>query len=130
MERFQAQRVGLIRDLNESLKTKKYYAIVGPAGEFEPIADPEYLALLKRVRAEEAKQIASDLAASAARDKAKAGKEGVSVGMSKEQVLSSSWGKPEHVNTTTTARGTREQWVYGMRAYLYFEDGVLTTIQN
>lgn len=56
--------------------------------------------------------------------------EGVRVGMSKEDVLASSWGKPEKINTTTTARLTREQWVYGGRNYLYFENGVLVTIQN
>jgi hypothetical protein len=54
---------------------------------------------------------------------------GVSIGMSQKQVLGSNWGRPEHVNRTITARGVREQWVYG-RSYLYFEDGVLTTIQN
>ena len=55
---------------------------------------------------------------------------GVTIGMSKEDVLASSWGRPESINTTTTSRGTREQWVYGGRNYLYFENGVLTTIQN
>ncbi|MBY0444979.1 MAG: DUF2845 domain-containing protein, partial [Burkholderiales bacterium] len=55
---------------------------------------------------------------------------GVTIGMPKEDVLASSWGRPESVNTTTTSRGTREQWVYGGRNYLYFENGVLTTIQN
>lgn len=57
-------------------------------------------------------------------------KQGVLIGMSKEEVLASSWGKPKSINTTTTARGTREQWVYGGRNYLYFKDGVLATIQN
>jgi SOS-response transcriptional repressor LexA len=33
------------------------------------------------------------------------------------------------VNRTTFARGVHEQWVYD-GGYLYFEDGVLTTIQN
>jgi hypothetical protein len=39
-------------------------------------------------------------------------KQGVSIGMSQEEVLASSWGRPRHVNRTTTARGTREQWIY------------------
>lgn len=55
---------------------------------------------------------------------------GVTIEMSKEDVLASSWGRPESVNSTTTSRGTREQWVYGGRNYLYFENGVLTAIQN
>lgn len=40
------------------------------------------------------------------------------------------WGRPESINKTTTARGTREQWVYGGRNYLYFTNGVLDAIQN
>jgi len=54
---------------------------------------------------------------------------GVSVGMTADQVLRSSWGKPKSVNRTTTASGISEQWVYG-GGYLYFRNGVLTTIQN
>ena len=40
------------------------------------------------------------------------------------------WGKPIDVNTTTTARGTREQWVYSGHRYLYFENGILTAISD
>jgi hypothetical protein len=55
---------------------------------------------------------------------------GVRVGMTKAEVLASCWGKPKSINSTTTARGTSQQWVYG-RSYLYFdENGLLTTIQN
>ncbi len=59
-------------------------------------------------------------------------KQGVAIGMSKEDVLASSWGRPDKINSTHTAFGTREQWVYRERGsgYLYFENGVLTTIQN
>lgn len=56
-------------------------------------------------------------------------REGVRLGMTDEEVLQSSWGKPQKINRTTTARGTREQWVYG-GSYLYFENGRLTAIQN
>jgi hypothetical protein len=56
--------------------------------------------------------------------------EGVVIGMNKEDVLASKWGKPESVNKTTTAYGTREQWVYGGHNYLYFNNDTLTTIQN
>jgi hypothetical protein len=55
---------------------------------------------------------------------------GVRIGMSADAVLTkSSWGKPASVNRTTTAYGTREQWVYGGN-YLYFTNGILTAIQN
>lgn len=55
--------------------------------------------------------------------------QGASVGMTAVRVLSSCWGKPVRVNTTTTARGTHEQWVYG-GGYLYLTDGVVTSIQT
>ena len=56
-------------------------------------------------------------------------KRGVSLGMSQQEVLDSKWGRPRSVNRTISAQGTHEQWVYG-RNYLYFEDGVLMTIQK
>jgi hypothetical protein len=57
-------------------------------------------------------------------------KHGVRIGMTAVEVLASSWGRPSDINRTTTRYGTREQWVYGSRNYLYFEDGILTAIQN
>lgn len=57
-------------------------------------------------------------------------KEGVSIGMTEQEVLDSSWGRPEHVNRTITAKGKDEQWVYGDGDYLYFQNGVLRTIQT
>jgi hypothetical protein len=59
-------------------------------------------------------------------------REGVRLGMSPQDVLDSSWGKPDKINRTTRASGTREQWVYRSRieGYLYFENDVLTSIQN
>lgn len=53
----------------------------------------------------------------------------VGVGMSAEQVRLS-WGKPEKVNSTVYGRGTHEQWVYGGSQYVYFEDGVMTSLQQ
>jgi hypothetical protein len=55
---------------------------------------------------------------------------GVHIGMTKEQVINSSWEKPKKMNTTTSKFGTREQWVYGAGNYLYFENDILTSIQN
>lgn len=52
------------------------------------------------------------------------------IGMSKEDVLNSTWGEPEKKNKTTTENGVSEQWVYSDFRYLYFEDGKLTTIQE
>lgn len=64
-----------------------------------------------------------------AAEKARRKREGVNIGMSQEDVLASSWGKPGKINRTIGAGYTHEQWVYG-GSYLYFRDGILTTIQN
>lgn len=53
----------------------------------------------------------------------------IRIGMNREQVVLA-WGRPSDINTTTFSRGTHEQWVYSMKSYVYFEDGVVTTIQN
>lgn len=54
---------------------------------------------------------------------------GARIGMSAKTVLEkTSWGPPDDVNKTITRAGVREQWVYDS-GYLYFENGVLTTIQ-
>jgi hypothetical protein len=65
----------------------------------------------------------------AAHANAAAHKGGVPIGYSPGQVRASSWGAPQKVNLTTTANHVREQWVYP-GGHLYFDDGVLTAIQN
>lgn len=50
-------------------------------------------------------------------------------GMTAEQCRAA-WGRPEDINRTSGSYGVHEQWVYGGGNYLYFEDGILTTIQN
>jgi hypothetical protein len=64
------------------------------------------------------------------RIKAERRKNGVDIGMTMAEVQDSSWGKPQSINRSTYATHTREQWVYGNRNYLYFQNGVLTSIQN
>lgn len=51
------------------------------------------------------------------------------IGMTEDEVLASSWGRPSSRNTTTTKGGIHEQWVY-RRGYLYFDNGILTAIQE
>lgn len=70
------------------------------------------------------------LSSSSAGQCAKGRRGQVSIGMSATDVLDHGWCKPNSVNRTTTASGTSEQWVYGGRNYLYFTDGMLTSIQN
>jgi hypothetical protein len=57
-------------------------------------------------------------------------KAGVRIGMTKQDVYESSWGRPNSVNKTTNRYGVHEQWVYEGRNYLYFENGILTSVQN
>ena len=53
----------------------------------------------------------------------------VKIGWTKEMCVAS-WGKPYDINRTTSEYGTHEQYVYSLKKYLYFENGVLTTIQD
>ena len=48
--------------------------------------------------------------------------------MNKEQCIEAI-GRPYKINRTTTKSTIYEQWVYATK-YLYFENGVLTTIQD
>lgn len=101
--------------------------------KFFPSDAQEFIALKRQLISEVAKADAVAHKAKVAEEKAikiKKKNEGVSIGMTKEDVLASSWGKPERVNTTTNAYGVSEQWVYGGRNYLYFKDGILYSIQN
>lgn len=51
------------------------------------------------------------------------------IGMTELEVYGSSWGYPKSKNKTTTAAGTREQWVY-YYGYIYLTDGIVTAIQE
>ncbi|HVW14708.1 MAG TPA: hypothetical protein VHB54_12815 [Mucilaginibacter sp.] len=51
------------------------------------------------------------------------------IGMTKQMAIES-WGKPEKIHSTIFPNSVYEQWVYPNYNYLYFENGLLTTIQN
>lgn len=53
----------------------------------------------------------------------------IAIGMT-AQMVRFSWGEPEHVNTTLTAAGRREQWVYADRSYVYLDNDRVTSIQT
>lgn len=78
---------------------------------------------------EEAEKAAKE-AEDAAKEKRRKKQEGVRIGMSKQDVLDSSWGKPTKINKSVYSWGTSEQWVYPNNNYLYFENGKLTSIQT
>lgn len=65
-----------------------------------------------------------------AADQQRAKSRGVRIGMTKSDALASTWGKPRKINTTINAAGTHEQWVYRGSNYLYFANGILTSIQT
>jgi hypothetical protein len=99
---------------------------------FADILEEEYVyteppeVVASRERKEKAKEKKAE---ADARAKWKA-KGGVRIGMTAKQALASNWGKPYKINKSTNAYGVREQWVYEGSNYLYFENGVLTAIQN
>lgn len=53
----------------------------------------------------------------------------VVIGMS-DELCRASWGRPRNINRTTGSWGVHEQWCYSSGNYLYFENGILTSIQN
>jgi hypothetical protein len=63
---------------------------------------------------------------------------GLRIGMPQSELYTNKdWNFPDDRNVTETARGTREQWVYSAdpsnnfkRMYLYFDNYVLTAIQD
>ena len=60
----------------------------------------------------------------------KSKKEEPKIGMTKIQVLNSEWGSPKEKNITETKYGKHEQWVYSLNRYIYFENGIVTSIQK
>lgn len=55
----------------------------------------------------------------------------VQIGFTREQAIAA-WGRPRDINRTTGEWGINEQWVYGEYDIncLYFDNGILTSIQN
>jgi len=106
------------------------------------VVDPERLAAqhaaeVERLKAEQSAAEATEAAAQAkARPKRTAAakdprrRSGVYLGMTAHQARASNWGAPQSVNRTTGSFGVHEQWVYGGGNYLYFQNGLLTSVQN
>lgn len=53
----------------------------------------------------------------------------VRIGMT-QAMCREAWGVPDDINRTSGSWGVHEQWVYGLGSYLYFENGILSSIQN
>lgn len=52
------------------------------------------------------------------------------IGMTKDEVLASTWGKPNDINKSTYEWGTTEQWCYSNYMYIYFDNGIVTSISE
>lgn len=110
---------GLVLEVNDSAKGPRARRLAIEAlEENSPALYAKYRHLIPQMEQAEAAAEARQLR-----------RQGVTIGMTADDVLKSSWGRPQSVNKTTTSRGTREQWVY-RGGYLYFENGVLTAIQH
>jgi hypothetical protein len=95
------------------------------------IADP--VAVQSADQASDAEAQSRERAMAAARklvEEERKRKQGASIGMTAEQILQSTWGKPKKINVTINASGRHEQWVYSGFQYLYVDNGVLTSIQT
>lgn len=53
----------------------------------------------------------------------------IQIGFTEAQVTAA-WGRPERKNVTTHANHVSEQWVYGSGNYVYFDEGIMTTVQT
>lgn len=93
------------------------------------MVDPGALELYKKLTIETTKITQRNQEKSDRELKAMRKRDGVAIGMSKQEVVDSNWGRPRKINRTTRSSGTKEQWVYD-GGYLYFENDVLTAIQN
>ncbi len=120
----------VVASASASIKAREFQAAIDTLFACDGImTDAAALRMLETARQGARRAAEIELARAEAAEKKRKRSAGVSIGMSKQDVLDSSWGRPKDINRTTTARGTREQWVYD-GGYLYFEDGVLTSIQN
>jgi len=52
------------------------------------------------------------------------------IGMTVLQVETSTWGDPQSKNISQNAYGTTEQWCYPNYQYIYFDNGIVTSIQS
>lgn len=97
-------------EVANNTKMREYYSSVEKAKEAE---EEDYQKLIAKIEADRATSNAEP-----------------NIGMTKEEVLRGKWGLPDKKNTYTYSWGTHEQWVYEGYGYVYFENGVVTSIQD
>ncbi len=52
------------------------------------------------------------------------------VGMTSSEVRKTKWGNPDKINKDTYSWGTHEQWVYNDYGYVYFKNGVVSSVSE
>lgn len=52
------------------------------------------------------------------------------IGMTPQEIQNSTWGYPEKINKTTYSWGIIEQWIYPENKYIYFQNNLVTAIQE
>ncbi len=123
---------------------KEYVQFEGTSPSIDDIVAREKVRQAKQAQEEKKAQQRAEKAARIAQEKAErerakrleeqrrqAAKPSPRIGMTRQQVVNDThWGRPYDINRTTSSSGVREQWVYGNRRYLYFDNGVLTVIQD
>ena len=116
------------QDYSSAQRTLEYYKDLGN----QTILDMYNSATneINRIEAERKAQEEAERKQREAEEKARKKSQGVTIGMTQQEVLDSMWGEPERINRTVTENHVYEQWVYGYPNYLYFTDGILTSIQN
>ncbi len=51
------------------------------------------------------------------------------IGMSRQRLEATCWGKPDHVDRRETARGVTERYVYGKTRFVLLHNGIVTSVQ-
>lgn len=118
-------------EFSNSLHIKRIFKVTDDRGN---VIDP-YTALnelgteLANAEDKRQKEFSKELNIKYEKEKDREQEKYVVIGMTKDEVIEI-WGKPKDINRTVTTYGIKEQWVYSNYRYLYFDDGVLTTIQD
>lgn len=122
-----ADRVGIINSPN-SAPGEKLEAMEYLAREY-PEEGRKYETRIPKLKILVERETARLAAKSENEQKQRKKREGIALGMTAADVRASSWGAPRDINRTINKWGVSEQWVYD-GGYVYFENGVVTSIQN
>ena len=52
------------------------------------------------------------------------------IGMTADEVKSSTWGEPTNISKTTTENNVSEMWSYDSKKYIFFDNGIVSSIHE